>query len=169
MIEIKSGDLLAADAEALVNTVNTVGIMGKGIALRFKEAYPQMFKAYVKACKDGDVQIGRMFVYDLGGLLEGPRWVINFPTKGHWRSNSRMADIHAGLHDLVTVVRQLDIRSIAIPALGCGNGGLDWCEVRPHIEAALSRLSNVHIMLFPPPGTSLAQSLTQPSAQAIVD
>jgi O-acetyl-ADP-ribose deacetylase (regulator of RNase III) len=128
-----------------------------------------MFKAYAKACKDGDVQIGRMFVYDLGGLIGKPRWIINFPTKVHWRSNSCIADIDAGLNDLLKTIRELDIRSIAIPALGCGNGGLEWRDVRPRIEAALSPLTDVHIMLFPPPNPSPTHELAQTAFQIDTD
>jgi len=101
MIETTEGNLLNAPVEALVNTVNTVGIMGKGIALQFKQAYPQMFRAYENACKAGDVQLGKVHVFDMGGLVGGPRWIINFPTKGHWRAGSRKADIQTGLQDLV--------------------------------------------------------------------
>ena len=93
MFELTKGNLLEASAEALVNTVNTAGIMGKGIALQFKQAYPQMFRAYERGCQAGEVKLGKVQVFDLGGLAGGPRWIINFPTKGHWRAGSRMADI----------------------------------------------------------------------------
>jgi O-acetyl-ADP-ribose deacetylase (regulator of RNase III) len=150
MIQITKGNLLEAPVDALVNTVNTVGIMGKGIALQFRQAYPEMFKNYEKACKAGSVHLGKMHVFDLGGLSGGPRWIINFPTKKHWRGRSRLSDIEAGLRDLVDVVCKLDIRSIAVPPLGCGNGGLDWCEVRPRIETAFSKLRDVRVLLYPP-------------------
>ena len=140
MIEHTQGNLLSADAEALVNTVNCVGYMGKGIALQFKQAFPGNFKAYQRACKAEEVQPGRMFVFETGGLVN-PRYIINFPTKRHWRGNSRMADIESGLEDLVAAVRRLGIRSIAIPPLGSGLGGLDWQQVRPRIEAAFADLS----------------------------
>jgi O-acetyl-ADP-ribose deacetylase (regulator of RNase III) len=152
MIEIVQGNLLTAPAEALVNTVNTVGVMGKGIALQFRQAFPQMYRAYEKACQDGDVQLGRMQLFDLGGLAGGPRWIINFPTKGHWRSRSRMADIEKGLVDLVDQVRKVGIQSVAVPPLGCGNGGLDWCDVRPRIEKAFAEVPDVRVMLFAPVG-----------------
>jgi len=152
MIEIAVGNLLKAPAEALVNTVNTVGVMGKGIALQFRQAFPEMFRAYEKACKDGEVQLGRVQVFDLGGLVGGPRWVINFPTKGNWRSKSRMEDVELGLADLVDKVRALGIRSIAVPPLGCGNVGLDWADVRPRIEAAFARFDNVQVLLYAPAG-----------------
>jgi O-acetyl-ADP-ribose deacetylase (regulator of RNase III) len=158
MIEITQGNLLKAPAEALVNTVNTVGVMGKGIALQFRQAFPEMYRAYEKACADGDVQLGRVQVFDVGGLVGGPRWIINFPTKGHWRASSRLADIATGLADLVAKVRQLGIRSIAVPPLGCGNGGLDWNEVRPLIEQAFAALPGVQVLLFAPAGAP--QSVT---------
>ena len=152
MIEITQGNLLKAPAEALVNTVNTVGVMGKGIALQFRQAFPEMYRAYEKSCKDGDMQLGQVQVYDLGGLVGGPRWIINFPTKGHWREASRLADVESGLIDLVTKVRKLGIRSIAIPALGCGNGGLDWNEVCPRIEQTFAALPDVQVFLYEPTG-----------------
>ena len=150
MIEIAKGNLLEARVEALVNTVNTVGVMGKGIALQFKEAFPAMFRDYAMACKTGDVRLGKMHVFDLGGLTGDRRWIINFPTKGHWRERSRLTDIEAGLEDLVDTVRRLGIRSIAIPPLGCGNGGLNWADVRPRIEAAFINSPDVNVLLFEP-------------------
>ena len=150
MIEITEGNLLIAPVEALVNTVNTVGIMGKGIALQFKHAYPQMFRAYEQACQAGDVQLGKVHVFDMGGLAGGPRWIINFPTKGHWRAGSRKADIDTGLQDLVHTIRRLNIRSIAVPPLGCGYGGLDWADVHPLIESAFGNLADVRVLVFPP-------------------
>ena len=143
-----TGNLLEAEADALVNTVNTVGVMGKGIALQFKNAYPAMFKAYAKACKQGEVRLGEVWVYDAGQITH-PRWVVNFPTKGHWRSKSRMRDIEAGLEDLRRVIKELGITSIALPPLGCGNGGLDWAEVRPLIEHGLDGL-DVEVLVYAP-------------------
>lgn len=159
MIEISKGNLLEAPVEALINTVNTEGVMGKGIALQFKQAYPEMYKAYEKACATGEVQLGRMHVFDLGGLVGGPRWIINFPTKGHWRSRSRLADIDAGLSDLVAQIKRLGIRSIAVPPLGCGHGGLNWGDVYPKIVSALAALPEVKIALYPPTGTPMAQDM----------
>jgi O-acetyl-ADP-ribose deacetylase (regulator of RNase III) len=151
LITYGSGNLLTADAEALVNTVNTVGVMGKGIALQFKRAYPANYAAYRAACAAGQVRIGHMFVYDTQRV--GPRrYLINFPTKEHWRSRSRLRDIEAGLRDLATVVRERNITSIAIPALGCGNGGLDWGKVRPLIERTFAELPGVRVLLYPPSG-----------------
>jgi O-acetyl-ADP-ribose deacetylase (regulator of RNase III) len=159
MIELTKGNLLEAPAEALVNTVNTAGIMGKGIALQFKQAYPQMFRDYERACKAGEVQLGTVQVFDLGGLAGGPRWIINFPTKGHWRAGSRMADIETGLNDLVATIKRLHIRSIAVPPLGCGNGGLDWNEVRPRIESAFAGLPEVRVLVFAPGGAPEASAM----------
>jgi O-acetyl-ADP-ribose deacetylase (regulator of RNase III) len=150
MIQITQGNLLVAWVDALVNTVNIKGIMGKGIALQFRQAFPAMFRDYERACKAGEVQLGKMHVYDLGGLTGGPHWIVNFPTKGHWRERSRLTDIEAGLGDLVTTILRLEIRSIAIPPLGCGNGGLNWADVRPRIEAAFTNLPNVNVLLFEP-------------------
>ena len=150
MIQIAQGNLLVAPVDALVNTVNTKGIMGKGIALQFKQAFPAMFREYEKACKAGEVQLGKMHVFDLGGLAGRPHWIINFPTKGHWRERSRLTDIETGLEELVTTILRLGIRSIAIPPLGCGNGGLNWADVRPRIEAAFNNLPDVNVLLFAP-------------------
>lgn len=154
---VDSGNLLKADVDALVNTVNTVGVMGRGIALQFKKAFPANFKVYEKACKRGEVALGSMFVFDHGQLMT-PRWIINFPTKGHWRSNSRMADIDTGLDDLVAVIMARGITSIALPPLGCGNGGLDWGEVEPLIRRKLGGLS-IAVHLYPPTGSPLAVAM----------
>ena len=159
MIESTQGNLLNAPVEALVNTVNTVGIMGKGIALQFKQAYPQMFRAYEQACKAGAVQLGKVQVHDLGGLVGGPRWIINFPTKGHWRAGSRMADIQMGLQDLTETIERLNIHSIAVPPLGCGHGGLNWAEVRPLIESSLGNLPHVRVLVFAPGNTPDAAAM----------
>jgi len=158
MIESTTGNLLAADVDAVVNTVNTVGVMGKGIALQFKRAYPDMFKAYKKACDRGDVQLGKMWVWH-NSSFEGPRHIVNFPTKGHWRSGSKLADIEAGLVDLVAVIDALDISSIALPPLGCGNGGLDWSVVRPIIDEHLGTLRSVEIQLFEPKGSPASRDM----------
>jgi O-acetyl-ADP-ribose deacetylase (regulator of RNase III) len=149
MIEFKVGDILAEDVEALVNTVNCVGIMGRGIALQFKRAYPDNFRAYEAACQRQEVVPGRMFVFDTGHLTN-PRYIINFPTKRHWRGKSRIEDIESGLRALVTEVETRGIRSIAIPPLGAGLGGLDWARVRPLIESALHRLPDVRAVVFEP-------------------
>ena len=158
MIEIAKGNLLTADAEALVNTVNCVGFMGKGIALQFKQAFPANFKTYERACKADEMVPGRMLVHDNGGLVN-PRWIINFPTKRHWRGKSRIEDIESGLTALVAEVQRLGIDSIAVPPLGCGLGGLDWRVVRPMIEAAFARLPDVRVLLFEPSGAPQAKSM----------
>jgi O-acetyl-ADP-ribose deacetylase (regulator of RNase III) len=149
MIEFTRGNLLESKAEALVNTVNTVGVMGKGVALMFKEAYPENFKAYEAACKKKEVKVGRMFVTERQALI-GPKWIINFPTKEHWRGDSKMKWIEAGLEDLKHVISEKKIRSIAIPPLGSGNGGLNWPDVRPKIEAALGALNDVSVIIYEP-------------------
>lgn len=151
MFELKTGNILAEDAEALVNTVNCVGIMGRGIALQFKNAFPENFKAYAKACKREEVRPGRMFVFETNQLTD-PRYIINFPTKRHWRGKSRMEDVEAGLEALAEEIRARNIRSVAIPPLGSGLGGLKWDEVRPRIEEALRGLSDVRIVIFEPSG-----------------
>ena len=159
MIRVTKGNLLKASAEALVNTVNTVGVMGKGVALQFRQAYPEMYRAYEKACDAKDVRLGQVQVFDLGGLVGGPRWIINFPTKGHWKAKSRLADIESGLADLTATVERLGIRSIALPPLGCGNGGLDWEDVLPRIKAAFAALPNVQVLVFPPTGVPEAATV----------
>jgi len=149
MITFTQGNLLEADTDALVNTVNTVGVMGKGIALMFKEAFPENFKAYEAACKTNDVRIGRMLVTERKDLM-GPKWIINFPTKKHWRQPSKIEWIASGLEDLKRVIVEEKIKSVALPPLGSGNGKLDWQEVRPVIEAALKSLSHVTIIVYEP-------------------
>lgn len=144
-----AGDLLAADAEALVNPVNCVGVMGAGLALQFKQAHPAMFEAYRVACQVGQVRPGRVFVHR-EAMPAGTRYIINFPTKRHFREPSRIEDIDAGLGDLARVVRELGIRSIAIPALGCGLGGLRWAEVRSMIEYAFAGVPDVRVLLYGP-------------------
>jgi O-acetyl-ADP-ribose deacetylase (regulator of RNase III) len=158
MVEIAHGDLLLADTEALVNTVNCVGYMGRGIALQFKKAFPGNFAEYQKACRAGVVQPGEMLVFETGSMLT-PRYIINFPTKRDWRGKSRYEDIGAGLKALVSEVQQRGIRSIALPPLGCGLGGLDWGRVRPMIENAFADMSGVRVLLFEPAGASEAKTM----------
>jgi O-acetyl-ADP-ribose deacetylase (regulator of RNase III) len=122
--------------------------MGKGIALQFRQAYPQMYRAYQSACQKGEVWLGRVHVFGLGSVGTGPRWIINFPTKGHWRCKSRLVDIESGLADLVVTVAALRIQSIALPRLGCGYGGLGWKEVRPLIEQAFKEMPEVRVLLY---------------------
>jgi O-acetyl-ADP-ribose deacetylase (regulator of RNase III) len=160
MISYTQGNLLDADVEALVNTVNTVGVMGKGVALMFKEAFPRNFKEYEAACRRKEVRVGRMFVTETGELM-GPKWIINFPTKVHWRQRTKMEWITEGLRDLRRVIEEKNIRSIAVPPLGCGNGGLDWGDVRPAIEDALGSLPGVCVIAYEP--TSKYQNVAKRS------
>lgn len=158
MIEYTSGNILYADAEALVNTVNCVGIMGRGIALQFRNAFPKNFKAYETACRSQEVQPGRMFVYATGELAN-PKYIINFPTKRHWRGKSRMEDIDAGLVDLQAVIYRLGIRSIAIPPLGSGLGGLQWEDVKPRIYEALHAMPGVQVLVYEPKGAPTSDKM----------
>ena len=148
MITFTQGNLLEARAEALVNTVNTVGVMGKGIALMFKERFGENYRLYAAACKAGEVRTGKMLIIEVDEL-DGPRWIVNFPTKQHWRGNSRMEWITEGLQDLRRFLIEKKVKSVAIPPLGAGNGGLDWAEVRPRIETALAGL-DTEIVVFEP-------------------
>ncbi|WP_106496405.1 type II toxin-antitoxin system antitoxin DNA ADP-ribosyl glycohydrolase DarG [Lentibacillus sp. Marseille-P4043] len=152
MIILKQGNLLEDEAEALVNTVNCVGVMGKGIALQFKQAYPKVFSVYQQACRRKEVVPGKMHVVETKSLFN-PKYVVNFPTKRHWKNKSQMSDIKSGLEDLIKVIKELNIKSIAIPPLGCGNGGLKWSEVYPIIETAFEQLSNVDVHLYEPAGS----------------
>ena len=149
MIRYTQGNLLEAPAEALINTVNEVGVMGKGIALMFRETFPDNARAYEDACKAGDVHVGHVLATRNPALL-GPRWIIHFPTKKHWRNASKVEWIRDGLKDLMKVVRQNEIRSVALPPLGCGNGGLEWEQVRREIEAATVELPDVEFIVFAP-------------------
>lgn len=149
MIRGGEGNLLEAQVDALVNTVNCVGVMGKGLALQFRKAFPDMFRAYKRDATAGKVEPGRMHLYHTGSLL-GPRLIINFPTKRDWRARSRLDDIRAGMEDLVRVLRDEQVQSVAIPPLGAGLGGLDWSDVRPLIVDALSRLPEVDVLLWEP-------------------
>ena len=149
MITYKIGDIFAEDAEALVNCVNCVGIMGRGIALQFKNVFPENFQAYAEACQRKEVQPGQMFVFETGQLTN-PSYIINFPTKRHWRGKSRMEDVESGLQALVHEIRVRRIRSIAIPPLGSDLGGLNWGDVRPRIEAELRAIDDLDVVLFEP-------------------
>lgn len=149
MMKYTQGNLLDAPVEALVNTVNTVGVMGKGIALMFKERFPQNMKAYAAACKKQQVITGKMFITETGELM-GPRWIVNFPTKQHWRADSQMAWIEEGLQDLRRFLIDNRVRSIAIPPLGAGNGGLNWPDVQTRIESALADIPDTEILIYTP-------------------
>jgi len=159
MIEFTQGDILRADADAIVNTVNCVGFMGRGIAAQFKRAYPANFRAYEAACKRGEVQPGRMLVFPISEMPA--RWIINFPTKRHWRANSRIEDIKSGLVALIGEVRQRNIRSIAVPPLGCGLGGLDWSDVKPLIVQAFAEVPDVRVLLYEPAGAPAVDTMAR--------
>lgn len=143
------GNLLATKADAYVNPVNCVGVMGKGLALQFKDAFPDNFRQYKMACSEGGVKPGRILVVH-NRNPGSPVHIFNFPTKDHWKNPSRIEWIKAGLEDLVELVKALKVQSIAIPALGCGNGQLTWQEVKPLIEAAFAELPEVTVYLFEP-------------------
>lgn len=158
MIRNATGNLLQVDADALVNTVNCDGFMGKGIALQFKQAWPENFIAYAKACRTEEVRPGQMFIWETGRMVN-PRYIINFPTKRRWRGKALIEDIRSGLRALVADVRRLGIHSIAVPPLGCGNGGLDWQDVRPLIESAFAELPDTQVQLFGPLGAPEAKAM----------
>ncbi len=149
MIEYKQGDILSEDVEAIVNTVNCVGVMGRGLALQYKNKFPDNFKTYARACKTEEVQPGKMFVTQTGQLTN-PKYIINFPTKRHWKGKSKIEDIDDGLVDLINVLNKYDIKSIAIPPLGSGLGGLDWEMVKRRIENALGNMKDIHIIVYQP-------------------
>jgi O-acetyl-ADP-ribose deacetylase (regulator of RNase III) len=149
MMRFRQGNLLEARVDAVVNTVNTVGVMGKGVALMFKERFPENYKAYAAACKAETVRVGEMFV-TASVELDGPRWIINFPTKQQWFQPTKLEWVRSGLVALKAAIREKQIQSIAIPPLGCGNGGLDWAVVRPLIEDALAELKDVEVVVYEP-------------------
>jgi len=148
MIEWARGDLFEADVDALVNAVNTAGVMGKGIALAFKQRFPDYFAAYAAACARGEVQIGRVRAW--AHPAGRPAWILDVPTKRHWRSRSRLDEVAAGIDALVEALRARSIASVAVPALGCGLGGLAWADVRPHLERAFARAPEIRALVFAP-------------------
>lgn len=160
MIERLTGDILHADVEALVNTVNCVGIMGRGIAMQFRKAFPDNYEVYKSVCERKELRPGMMLVHEMG-RIHNPQYIINFPTKRHWKGKSRIEDIASGLKSLVEEVRKRNIKSIAVPSLGCGLGGLDWSEVRPMIEQAFSTLPEVHVLLFEPAGAPAVERMAR--------
>lgn len=162
MLQLTTGDILQANAEALVNTVNCVGVMGRGIALQFRKAFPENFKVYKAACSRNEVRPGRMLTVETG-FLSGPRYIVNFPTKRHWKGKSRIEDIDAGLVSLIREVRERAIKSIAIPPLGCGLGGLDWRDVRPRILRAFEALPDVEVVLYEPSGPPVPEAMAKRS------
>lgn len=144
MITYSNGNLFDAGTEALVNPVNCVGTMGKGLALQFKNRFPEAFRAYSHACADAIIKPGVVFVY-----VDKGKTIFHLPTKRHWRDNSRLTDVVAGLDALRAQIGQTAVRSVAVPALGCGLGGLRWTDVKPRIESALGDLA-VNVIVFPP-------------------
>jgi O-acetyl-ADP-ribose deacetylase (regulator of RNase III) len=149
MIKYITGNILESNADALINTVNTVGVMGKGIALQFKKAYHNNYKAYVDACERNEIEIGKLFVVKDLNLSSGEKYIINFPTKKDWRKPSEYSFIDTGLNDLIRVLKEYNIQSVAIPPLGAGNGGLEWEKVKKLIEHKLSNL-DVEIIVYEP-------------------
>ncbi len=160
MIELQQGDILKAKADALVNTVNCTGVMGRGIALQFKKAFPEAFKAYESVCRRRELVPGMVLVHDLN-RFEQPYYVIDLPTKRHWRGKSRIEDIESGLAALTDEVRRLGLKSVAVPPLGCGLGGLNWEDVRPRIQQAFQELPDVRVLLFEPKGAPSAEEMAK--------
>ena len=149
MIEFVQGNLFDAEVDAIVNAVNCVGVMGKGIALEFKKRFPDNFMAYKANCDAGQLELGRVFTYDNGKSAQ-PRYIVNFPTKKHWRDASQLHDIRSGLESLASEIDLLKISSIAIPALGCGLGGLDWLDVRELIQKELGNCEKTGVFVYSP-------------------
>ena len=163
MIEIHTTSLFQADVDALVNPVNCVGVMGKGLALAFKRTFPVTSQRYIRAARAGEVQIGRICVAERPGA---PRYILHVPTKKHWRSRSTLEDVEAGITALAETVRTQGVSSVAIPALGCGLGGLSWAEVEPRIRAAFVTMPEVKVMLFPPQGAAGTTATPAPTRRA---
>ena len=168
MFKYKTGNILSEDADALVNTVNCVGVMGRGVALQFKKAFPGNFEAYAEACKNGKVKPGRMFVYK-PDQITNPQYIINFPTKRHWKGKSRISDIDDGLKDLRRVIKKMNIKSIAIPPLGSGLGGLDWNDVKKRIEDSLCEFSSLNVVIYRPDDTKSSHLDTRKSSVPSMD
>ena len=148
MLTLINGDLFASLADALINPINTHGVMGKGLALEFKRRYPRNFAAYKAAFERGELEVGRMFSVPTGVLA--PRYIVNFPTKQHWRNPSKLEYVKQGLVALVQEISRLELESIAVPALGCGLGGLEWEDVLPIIKRTLEPLESVQVWVYPP-------------------
>lgn len=149
MISFVRGNLFQADVEALINTVNTVGVMGKGIALQFSRSYPEIVKPYELACKSGELTIGQVQTIPLS-VFNGPKYIINFPTKKHWKDVSKLEYVDQGLASLVAEIQRLNIKSVAVPPLGCGLGGLRWADVKSRIESVLGTLNDVRVLVYEP-------------------
>lgn len=157
MIHLKTGNILDSEAQALVNTVNTVGVMGKGIALQFKNQFPHNYKLYRDACKNKELTVGELLITEEESLLTGKKIIVNFPTKTHWRKPSEYEYISRGLISLANIIEERQIKSIAIPPLGSGNGGLDWNKVKPMIIETLKN-HNCEVYLYEP-GTAIKEVL----------
>ncbi|MFN8607507.1 MAG: macro domain-containing protein [Vulcanimicrobiota bacterium] len=158
MFTVLQGNLFESGAEALVNTVNCVGVMGKGVALQVKQSFPDVFRVYQQDCKKGLVQLGKVHIV-ARNALSSPQFVINFPTKDHWKGRSRYSDIEAGLVSLRQEIQALKIKSVAVPPLGCGLGGLDWEKVLPMIQKHLGNLQGVNVLVYAPAGAPQATAL----------
>jgi O-acetyl-ADP-ribose deacetylase (regulator of RNase III) len=157
-LTFKTGDMFQENADAIVNTVNCVGVMGKGVALEFKHRWPDNFRAYKRLCDRGELRPGKVYIHQEGDVLNGRnRFLINFPTKDHWRAKSKIEFIDRGLDDFVVQVKRLQIKSVAMPPLGCGNGGLEWSEVKALITKKLSAVQDVDFVVFAPGSDPLPQ------------
>jgi O-acetyl-ADP-ribose deacetylase (regulator of RNase III) len=163
MINYTTGNLLEADTQALVNTVNTVGVMGKGIALQFAERFKTNLKLYKEACKNGTLEVGKLLVVT-DADMNGERLIINFPTKKDWKHRSSYAYVEDGLKALVELIQDRKIESIAVPPLGCGNGGLQWAKVKPMIEEYLGAL-DIRVVVYEP--TAAIKHVLQQEAGAM--
>ncbi|MGV8093538.1 MAG: macro domain-containing protein [Mangrovibacterium sp.] len=149
MIRYILGNILESDADALVNTVNTDGVMGKGIALQFKRAFPHNYKIYRDSCKNGELAVGKLLIVQDENLIQGKKWIINFPTKTTWKKPSEYKYIEKGLDELIRILPLYPLKSIALPPLGSGNGGLDWNKVKKIIEQKLEHLP-VEVIVYEP-------------------
>ena len=167
MIEFTRGDLFEANVQALVNTVNTVGVMGKGIALQFSRRFPEIMPIYESACKDGALVVGRVQLIRLSVLpgVTGPAYIINFPTKKHWKGDSRIEYVETGLQSLRAEIEKHGIKSVAVPPLGCGLGGLNWRDVRGKIVESLGALTDVRVVVFEPVGAHEAKAMKPAAAK----
>lgn len=163
MINYKKGNLFNDfnETNAIINTVNCVGVMGKGIALQFKERFPENFNEYITNCNSGELTIGKSFVYAIPNT-NPQKFIINFPTKNHWRNPSKLEYIEKGLDNLVNIIDEYNLTSVTMPALGCGNGNLDWELVKPLIEKKLSHLENITFTVYEPNSDS-TENVKKPS------
>lgn len=161
MLEFARGNIFEADVQALVNTVNTVGVMGKGIALQFSRQFPEIMPIYEAACKSGSLVVGTVQTIPLSRLtgMSGPQFIINFPTKKHWKGNSKLEYIESGLQSLRDEIAKHGITSIAVPPLGCGLGGLEWSDVRKLIVDSLADIRDVRVVVYEPAGTPAAKTM----------